>query len=213
MRLQPLELIDRLETRLHSCLPGHRAQRRFAPELAFGRHCGPPAVDARAASVAVILIPAPEGWMIPLILRPQDSPTHAGQVSFPGGVAEAGESVEATALRELHEEIGVAGSGIHLVGRLTPIYVFNSNYLVTPVLGVHHGPARFRPCPSEVAAVLPLPVEHLLDAANFGRHEICRGEMRFEAPHIELGEQRIWGATSMMLGEVIELLEEIGELD
>lgn len=201
------QLTERLTARLSKTLPGRRAQRRFSPELSYGRHSGPVAHDARSAAVMALLYPGQHGWMLPLIVRPHDSPAHAGQISFPGGISEAGESVEQTALRELEEEIGIAGQAVEVLGRLTPVYVFNSNFLVTPVVGVHRGPMEFRLCPSEVADVIELPIEHLLDAAHYGEHVIRRGDISFTAPHIRFADHLIWGATSMMLGELIEVLE------
>lgn len=204
------QLIERLEVRLRQNLPGRKAQRRFSPELSYGRHSGPVAHDARSAAVMALLYPGPQGWNLPLIVRPDDSPTHAGQISFPGGISEAGESVERTALRELHEEIGIDGPGVEVLGRLTAVYVFNSNFLVTPVVGVHRGHVQFRLCPSEVADVIELPIDHLLDSSHYGQHVIQRGDVSFAAPHIRFGKHLIWGATSMMLGELIEVLGHVG---
>lgn len=200
------QLIDSLRKRLSQPLPGNRGQRRFAPELSFGRHTGPPAHDARPAAVIALFYRDTGVWKLPLTLRPDDFPSHAAQISFPGGMAEQGETAEQTALRELHEEIGVPSEPVTVVGRLSPIYVFNSNFLVTPIVGVHCGKARFSPCASEVAEIIELPVAHLLDPSNYSEHIIRRREVSFVAPHISLGTHRIWGATSMMLGELIEVL-------
>lgn len=202
-------LIDSLRNRLSQPLPGRQGQRLFAPELSFGRHTGPPAHDTRSAAVIALFYLEGTVWKLPLILRPDDSPSHAAQISFPGGIAETGETAEQTALRELHEEIGIPSEMVKVVGRLSPIYVFNSNFLVTPIVGVHHGKASFVPCANEVAEIVELPVGHLLDARNYGEHIIRRREVSFNAPHIRFGRHRIWGATSMMLGELIKVLNSL----
>lgn len=207
------ELIDLFRVRLDETLPGRLAQRRFAPELSFGRHTGPAAHDTRLAAVLALFYLDCDHWKLPLILRPDDSPSHAAQISFPGGVAEPGETSEQTALRELNEEIGIRSEQVTIVGRLTPIYVFNSNFLVTPIVGVHHGPVGFCPCPNEVAEIVELPLEHLLDSRNYGEHMIRRREVSFTAPHIRFEQHLIWGATSMMLGELIEVLKSLDYVD
>jgi 8-oxo-dGTP pyrophosphatase MutT (NUDIX family) len=207
------ELIESLRARLSEPLPGRLAQRRFAPELSFGRHTGPAAHDTRLAAVMALFYLDGDHWKLPLILRPDDSPSHAAQISFPGGAKESSETPEQTALRELNEEIGVLSEQVTIVGRLSPIYVFNSNFMVTPIVGVHHGPVSFCPCPNEVAEIVELPLGHLLDSRNYGEHMIRRREVSFTAPHIRFERHVVWGATSMMLGELIEVLNSLDYVD
>ncbi len=88
------------------------------------------------------------------------------------------------------------------------MYVFASNFLVAPWVAVARGPFTFRPCDKEVAEVLEVPLAHLLDAAHHGQHQQQRGMLEFSAPHIEWGEHRVWGATSIVLGELMALLDE-----
>lgn len=210
MNESPDYVAELLRGQLRQPLPGREAQRRFAPELSFGRHSGPPAHDTRSAAVIALLYRSGRQWKTPLIVRPDHSPTHPGQVSFPGGISEPGESVEQTALRELYEEIGIAVDRVEVLGRLSPIYVFNSNFLVRPVVGVATGTVRFTPCPSEVDRVLEVPLTHLLDERNHGRHAIRRLEIEFSAPHIQFERYKIWGATSMMMAELLEVLKTSG---
>ena len=134
---------------------------------------------------------------------------HAGQISFPGGMVEPGESTADAALRELDEELGVPPTSIEILGSLSPLYVFVSNFLVTPWVAVARTAIEFRPCVDEVAEVLEMPLAHLLDAGNYSVHPYRRGELEFSAPHLSWGEHRVWGATSIILAELVAILAEL----
>ena len=87
---------ERLSARLREPLPGRAMQETHAVEMSFGRHFGPPRFDARPAAVIVLLYrhaADASGLRLPLIVRPMESPYHAGQVSLPGGAVEVGETV------------------------------------------------------------------------------------------------------------------------
>src|SRR5688500_16254230 len=183
-----------LRGELEKPLPGRSAQRAMAHRLAYGRHHGPVPDAARRAAVLVALAQRESGWFLPAILRPETMKTHAGQVSLPGGLIEADETVAQAALREFEEELGVAAEEIAIVGQLSPVYVFVSDIEVTPVVGVCNRPLVVTPNPHEVAAVLDLPLAQLADRIWWGRHTIERRGLRFSAPHFFVGGQQIWGA-------------------
>jgi 8-oxo-dGTP pyrophosphatase MutT (NUDIX family) len=203
-----VDLLCRLTLRLARPLPGRRAQAKFAPELSYGRHAGPPPHDARPAAVLALLFPDQGDWSIPLTLRPDNLPAHSGQVCFPGGLTEPDESSEQCALRELTEELGIAGAGVRILGRLSPLYVFASNFWVTPFVGALDARPLFNPNRNEVAEVVELPLRVLLDPAHHGAHDIYRRGVTFRAQHIVCGAHRIWGATSMMLGELAAICQD-----
>ena len=203
------DLPDQLATRLRQPLPGRAGQRRFAPQLSYGRQFGPPARDARKAAVAVLLYPADGAWHIPLTLRPKDLAEHAGQVSFPGGAVETGESPTDAALREIHEELDVPSNSVRILGQLSPFYVFVTNYLVTPVVLACGFRPIFRPSPREVAQLLEVPLDTIMHSANYRTHRIVRGGVEFDAPHIAHDTYRVWGATGMMLSELITVLHDM----
>ncbi len=204
-----MNLAEQLAKRLTLPLPGYSAMARFAPELSFGRHAGPAPGNARRASVIALLCHSESGWRLPLTLRPAHLPDHAGQVCFPGGGSVPGEDDRQTALRELEEELGVPSGQVRMLGQMTQIYVFATNFWVTPFVGVLDFLPNFKPCEHEVEEVIGLPLSVLLDDRHFGRHQIVRGGLAFNAPHLEFSGHRIWGATSMMLGELISLLREV----
>jgi 8-oxo-dGTP pyrophosphatase MutT (NUDIX family) len=132
---------------------------------------------------------------------------HAGQVSLPGGLIEADETVVQSALREFEEELGTTAQQMKVVGQLTPVYVFVSGFEVMPVIAVCGGPFAFQPNAHEVAAVVELPLAELVDPARRARHEIERRGLRFTVPHFAIAGQRVWGATSLMLAEFVGLLQ------
>ncbi len=204
---------DEFRTRLSRLLTASRrwpsAQQRLVPELGYGRYRAPALCGARPAAVCALFYPHEGHWQLPLILRPTHMADHAGQISFPGGVLDAGETDQHCALRELHEELGVATESVQVLGRLSPIYLYTSHFQVQPFVAVAARRPCFVPNPAEVAALLELPVVHLLDRAHRGTHLLTRRGFACLAPHIEFQGQRIWGATAVILSELIAILEEL----
>lgn len=127
-------------------------------------------------------------------------------MSFPGGGQEAGDAdLIATALREAHEEVGIDPATVTVIGQLTPIYIRPSNNLVQPVVGYATARPAFVPDAREVAQLIEAPVLELLDPAN---QRTEQWELRDRTAHVPIfGIQRqvIWGATAMMLGELLAL--------
>ncbi len=215
------ELPARLAAQLHEQqgTAAQAAHRRFAPELAYGRHLGPTGVQTRTAAVAVLLYPHAGQWMLPLTLRPPHLSSHGGQVSLPGGACEQGESAETAAQRELQEELGVAPEVSRILGRLSEVYVFVSDFLVTPVVMSVEAQPNWRLDPVEVAEIIEVSLNDLTNPANHGdhilRHQVGDGSgdggpaIQFRAPHIECGRHLVWGATTVILGELITILDDV----
>jgi 8-oxo-dGTP pyrophosphatase MutT (NUDIX family) len=200
------QMAEFLIAALRRGLPGPSAQRVMAHGLAYGRHRGPIPNDARRAAVLVALHQTARGWSLPAILRPESMKAHGGQVSLPGGLIESDETVAQAALREFEEELGAAAAALQIIGPLTPIYVFVSGFEVTPLLAVSREPLVFDPNPQEVAAVVELPLAELADLGCRGRHWIERRGLRFSVPHFAVGGQQVWGATSLILAELVGLM-------
>jgi 8-oxo-dGTP pyrophosphatase MutT (NUDIX family) len=203
------DLPQRLAARLLQPLRGRIAQRMMEPELAYGRHAGPAATDARQAAVVVMLHPREGQWHVPLMVRAETLSHHAGQISLPGGLIDEDESSEEAALRELDEELGVPRFGVLLLGQLTPLYLFNSNFLIAPWVAVVRTAVEFRPSEAEVREILEVPLMHFLDASQRGSHIEERGDVRYRAPHFAWQTHHIWGATSMILAELAAILADI----
>jgi 8-oxo-dGTP pyrophosphatase MutT (NUDIX family) len=199
----------RIAARLKQPLPGRQAQISFEPELSYGRHFGPPAADARPAAVLVLLYPIEGRWFVPLTTRPATMVVHAGQISLPGGRVEPGETPETAVFRELEEELGVSRAGIAVLGQLSTLYLFGSNFIVLPWVAAARQRPDFRPSADEVTELLEVPLEHLLDAAHVGSHSRRQRGVAITAPHFQWGRHRIWGATSMILAELVALVREM----
>ena len=198
-----------LRQRLAQPLPGIAACADFEPELCYGRHQGPPAHDARQAAVLLLLYPGQDSWHLPLTVRPAAMSTHGGQVSLPGGVIEPGETAEQAALRECCEELGEAGAEAQMLGRLSQIYVFASNFVVTPCVAWSPTRPRFEPNLDEVANLLEPLLVDLQNPDRRGSHLIDRRGVRFRVPHIVYGQHEIWGATSVILAEFLQIVNEV----
>jgi len=199
----------RLARRIAAGLPGAASYARFTPELAYGRHAGPPGPGFRRAATLALCFARRHEWQVVLTLRPGHLPSHAGQVCFPGGELEPGETPEQAALRELSEELGIDTRRVTLLGRLSPIYIFASHFLVTPLVGWIDSPPDFHCDGNEVAKVLELPLARLALLDQPGLHTIDRRGLSFVAPHIECQGHRVWGATCMMLAELAALWRDV----
>lgn len=192
---------------LQGSLPGQAAQLQMAPRPRAGADFGNgPRTDARQGGVLALLYPHHDHIFLPLILRPTYMGVHSGQVGFPGGgYDELDTDLTATALRECYEEVGVHPNEVTVFGHLTPLYVFASNYIVYPTVAWVDYRPNFRPDPYEVAELIEAPLLALLDPAN-RRTETwdLRGRVA-EVPFYAIQAQTIWGATAMMLSELLAL--------
>ncbi len=183
---------------------------QLAPELAYGRHAGPPGPTARLSAVAVLLFPEKDCWYTVLTIRPDDLPVHGGQISFPGGSLQPAEAPEAGALREWNEELGPLPVRPDFLGRFPELYVFHSDYRIIPCIFATTFRPECVPHPTEVSEVLQLPVGALADPQRRGWHWQMRGALRFAAPHIAWQGKRIWGATAMICELLVRLFYAAG---
>lgn len=201
------DLPQSLAARLAEPLPGPMVGSRFEPNPRPWRHDDTTPPDARPAAVLVLLYPHQHEWHFPLTLRPAHLATHAGQVSLPGGAVEPGETTANAAVREFHEELGDDSQRIDMLGALSPVYVQASHFLITPWVAAAAGRPCFEPNRTEVEELLEVPLRHLLDPVHFGSHTRQDRGQNYSAPHFLVQSHHVWGATCMILGELVTVLE------
>jgi 8-oxo-dGTP pyrophosphatase MutT (NUDIX family) len=160
----------------------------------------------KPASVLVPVMRRAAGLTILLTLRSDSLRSHGGQISFPGGRREpADASAAAAALREAHEEVGIPESAVDVIGYLDD-YPTVTRYLVTPVVGLVEDVREVHPCAREVAEIFEVPLEFLLDPANFEKKSLLARGMKVPFYEVNHGKWRIWGATAGMLWNLSQKL-------
>ena len=206
----PLQDLERtLRVRLAETLPGVEAQMRFAPAPPrAGWKLGEFPETARLAAALLLVYPGDHGPAVPLTVRASHLARHAGQISLPGGAVDTDETLAQTALREANEEIGVDAATVTILGELTPVYVLVSGFTLHPVVGVSHQRPTFAAAPGEVAEILEVSLEDLRDASRIRRGTRIREGVAVEYPYFDLLGHQVWGATAMILGEFICLLQD-----
>ncbi|WP_299211415.1 CoA pyrophosphatase [uncultured Aquimarina sp.] len=160
--------------------------------------------NPRNAAVLMLFYPKEHHTHLALILRPTYEGVHSGQVALPGGkVEEFDKSYESAALRETWEEIGVKSDSVDVLKQLTKVYIPPSNFWVHPFLGVTHKTPNFIRQEEEVAEVIEVPLEQLLDENRVISKKLSTSYAEnIEVPSFELNGYVVWGATAMMLSEL-----------
>ena len=195
-----------LRRSLGSPLPGIEAQLRLAPTPRPGWVPGRSPAESRAAAGLLLLFPVDHRVHLLLTVRSSRLPSHAGQVSLPGGAVESGETLEHAALREAHEETGVEPARVRVVGRLTPLHIPVSGYVLHPVVGVTDERPDFRPADAEVDRLPEPGLADLLDPGCI-RHRPRRRDGLFQdVPYFALDGLEVWGATAMVLAEFLQIV-------
>ncbi len=203
------ELLERIQAGLRAPLPGIPAQLLMAPMPLPGRKAYFEVEGTSLKAGVLVLLYERDGRLCLLLTRRTELVLHhRGQISFPGGEQHPGESLEATALREAEEELGIGLDAVRVLGRLTPLYIPPSNYCIYPTAAfLPVPPSVFKPQPDEVAETIEVPVAHLADPAHRRRETWTIGERTADVPFYEFNGHKIWGATAMVLAEFLALLE------
>ena len=202
--------IEKLKIRLQKPLPGQEAHNVMASETRLKLKMPTPNERTRESAVLILFYPSDNQILMPLILRPQYDGVHGGQMAFPGGRAEKeDESLVRTALREAQEEIGVRVSDIHILGKLTKLYIPPSNFYVQPVVGFMSRKPEFYPDPKEVDKVIEISVEEMKNPAIVGRKVLDVRGIEVDTPFYNILDTTVWGATAMMISELLMVIESL----
>jgi 8-oxo-dGTP pyrophosphatase MutT (NUDIX family) len=162
--------------------------------------------QVKHAAVLALFVPVEEQVHLLLTKRVTYPGVHSGQMSFPGGRKEIGDpDYQATALRETHEEIGVPSERITLKGALTPLYIPPSNFYVEPFVGILNKHQPFTPEAREVESIHLVPFDDILNEVNVHYEEHLLGGIKTKVPFYLLNNQKVWGATAMIISELKSL--------
>lgn len=204
-------ILRRLEEVLIKDKPGLRAQLKMVPHPRPGQAVYTDVEETSVKAGVMILLYRRQGaWHLVLIRRPSTVLHHKDQISFPGGQIEPGEDFVQAALRETREEIGIPSECLRILGELTPLYIPPSNFCIYPVVAAVDGPLSFTPRAEEVAEVIEVPLDHMLDSTTALEETwTIRGE-RVRVPFYAYGNHKIWGATAMVLAEFLDVVRSGG---
>ena len=190
-------------------LPGLPAQLRMAPAYrAEELQNRQPPPEPKQAAVLVLFYPYDGQIAFPLTRRTETVESHKGQISLPGGAREGDESLQATAQRETCEELEVCPDTLEVLGRLSPLYIPPSGFLINPFVAVSPARPNFEPDPMEVAELIETPLSLLLDPATVKWEEWTLRGTAVAVPFFHIYGHKVWGATAMVLSELVTMLQE-----
>ena len=204
------EVIKFIEKRLNGPMPGFEAQLVMAPVPRPGT-TPVSVVDSLCLKAGILILLYPIGGVPFLVLtrRTEQVENHKGQISLPGGRCEPDETFQQTAVREVEEELGVSAESFKILGNLTPLYIPSSNYCIYPTVAYSTVKPLFYPSRKEVAEIIEVSLEHLLNPQNIRKEVRKVRSEKVEIPYFLWNGHKIWGATAMVLAEFIEIVREM----
>lgn len=204
------ELAHKLEKALKGSLPGTDVQWEMASsDRMISNFPREGKEDTRLAAVLIVLYPIKTRIHTLFIQRPVYKGVHSGQISFPGGKKEDSDNnLKDTALREACEETGICGSDINIIGSLTPLYIPVSNIEVTPVVAYAETRPAINSISEEVLSLIEAELSLFYKPQLIKEKTMMiRGEM-LNIKYFDCRGHIIWGATAMMLYELLVIIEE-----
>lgn len=203
--------INHLENQLKLDLPGSAAHLKMASRIRVEELMHSYDVSLAKPSSVLILLYQKENCIYTVLMKRQTyDGVHSGQVSFPGGKKENNDfDLKETALREAHEEVGINAGDVKIIGSLSDLYIPPSNFLVTPYIGIQNLVPHLTPEKSEVAEILEVNLADLFREDVKGVKEIKVRGSQIIAPYYSLNGHTVWGATAMILSELIDVIKSI----
>lgn len=205
------EFIANIRAELQKDLPGKQAHDKMTHVIRRSVKSAP--ADARVACVMCLFYEKEGVPHVVFIQRTSKNPKdrHGGQIGFPGGKSEESDvNLEATARRETQEEVGINGADIEILGELSPLYIPVSNFQVYPFVGYLNYDPVWIPQEAEVDAILEIPFSMFLkeDVRKQTDMSFSDNITLKRVPYFDLGGHVLWGATAMMMSELLELTAE-----
>ena len=152
-------------------------------------------------------MPAADDHAVLYTLRSESLPSHRGQVSFPGGKQHAEDATLLdTALRESHEEVGIAPDDVTVLGRLDDVYTMATEYVITPFVGLVPPGYEFSANPGEVSDIFTLGFRELMNPDHHGHESQEYRGQPFTVDLISAGPHKIWGATHRITMNLLTLV-------
>jgi len=161
--------------------------------------------EMKQAAVLVCFFKKNGEYHLPLIRRPMHEKNHPGQIALPGGAMEENETLENTALREAFEEVGIIPESVEIIGKMTPLPVPVSKYLISPFIGVAKHEPKWNINKQEVDELIILKFEDLIDSNNGYYEDWNLNGNTLRVPIFKVMNKEIWGATAAVLSELLDL--------
>jgi 8-oxo-dGTP pyrophosphatase MutT (NUDIX family) len=200
--------IQHIKQLLQTELPGEKAHEKMLPP---GRHLKmsfEESGEIKYSSVLLLLFPYKEKIYTCLTQRNPNMKHHPGQISFPGGKIEVGESPELTAVREAQEEVGISPADVRLLGMLSELHIPVSGYSIFPYVGWMDYKPDFVLNKDEAEKLILFPLQDFVqnEKISFTEMDTIRG--RLTVPFYPFEGYEVWGATAMILSEFLELAKK-----
>ncbi|MCK5103499.1 MAG: CoA pyrophosphatase [Cyclobacteriaceae bacterium] len=208
------EFKEKLRIELSNDLPGESAHSMMIPTVRDDTFQMPANQPQPTKSAVLILFYREQNGTIkfPWIQRPTYNGAHSAQVSFPGGKAEKSDrNLVHTALREAEEEIGIDSASVEVIGNLSDLFIWVSNYMVTPVIAFTHQKPKFIKDDLEVDEIIETNLYDILNPEKRKEGTIlARGKYKIQTPYFDIDNRIVWGATAMMLSELSMVIGKTG---
>lgn len=201
------QLLQHITRLLKNDLPGEDAHRKMIPpgrRLRANLHEGE---QVKYSSILLLLFPENGKIYTCLTRRNANMKNHPGQVSFPGGKIEEGESPKLTAMREAQEEVGVSPLDVRILGMLSELFIPVSGYTIFPYVGWVDEKPQFVLNTDEAEKLILLPVKDFVHNENIAFTEMQTFTGPLTVPYYPFDGEVIWGATAMILSEFFEVLK------
>lgn len=205
--------LTKLKNALNTVLPGYSAHLKLAPkERIEGIKHRERAANAKSSAVLIILFPENNELKVLFIQRSIYDGAHSGQISFPGGQEEKSDkNLLTTALRETKEEVGLEIEENNILGKLSELYIPPSNFIVQPYVAFTEELGTLSIDPNEVQEVYKISLNALLEENSIqNKSVLLLNKLSISAPCFFIDKLIIWGATAMILNELLEVIRSNG---
>jgi 8-oxo-dGTP pyrophosphatase MutT (NUDIX family) len=200
-----------LRNKLRNQLPATEAHKQMSPVVGedFFRTFRPSRSAKKSAVLLPVFLDSSDCLKIIFTLRSKNLGNHRGQISFPGGHAEPGESPFETALREANEEIGLELQSVTIAGKMSTLYVPPSDAIITPIVGLMESEPETVLNPDEVEEAFSLPLNIFRGSLHLKREVWDFSGAKVEVPFWDVHRRTpLWGATAMILKEFLIVSED-----